>query len=161
MNPLFLIQSVDWELTPGMVLWGEIGNKKSPILGVPIMTQRKQIWLETMRLQNRSLASLSGLEIWRCHELGEGRRHGSDLMLLWLWHRPAAVALTGPLAWELPYATSVALKRKKKKKKYWYCFWRETVPVFRVLTICNRKLITHPNSYRTKGNVGHEMRMLR
>ena len=37
--------------------------------------------------------------------------------LLWLWHRPVAAALTGPLAWILPYAMSVALKSKKKKKK--------------------------------------------
>ena len=29
----------------------------------------------------------------------------------------AAAALTGPLAWELPKAMGVALKRKKKKKK--------------------------------------------
>ena len=29
-----------------------------------------------------------------------GCRCGSDLMLLWLWHRSAAVAPTGPLAWE-------------------------------------------------------------
>ena len=31
--------------------------------------------------------------------------------------RLAAVALTGPLAWELPYTTSVALKAKKEKRK--------------------------------------------
>ena len=37
-------------------------------------------------------------------------------MLLGLWPRPAAAALNQPLAWELPYALSVALKRKKKKK---------------------------------------------
>ena len=43
---------------------------------------------------------------------GVGRRHASDPVLLWLWCRPAAVALI-PLAWELPYATSVALKSKK------------------------------------------------
>ena len=36
-------------------------------------------------------------------------------MLLWLWCRPAAAALTEPLAWELPYATGGALKEKKKK----------------------------------------------
>ena len=35
---------------------------------------------------------------------GVGRRHGSDLVLLWLWCRQAAVALTGPLAWGPPYA---------------------------------------------------------
>ena len=39
-----------------------------------------------------------------------------DPVLLWLWCRPAAVALIGPLAWEPPYAVGVALKRKKKKK---------------------------------------------
>ena len=27
-----------------------------------------------------------------------------DPALLWLWHRLAAAAPTGPLAWELPYA---------------------------------------------------------
>ena len=42
---------------------------------------------------------------------------GSDLALLWLWCRLAAVALIRPLAWEPPYATGVALKRPKKKKK--------------------------------------------
>ena len=26
-----------------------------------------------------------------------------DCMLLWLWHRPAAVAPIQPLAWNLPY----------------------------------------------------------
>ena len=51
---------------------------------------------------------------------GVGRRHGSDLALLWLWYRPAATAPIGPLAWELPYATDVVLektRRQKKKKK--------------------------------------------
>ena len=45
---------------------------------------------------------------------GVGQRRGSDPTLLWLCHRPAAVAVIGPLAWEPPYATSVALKSKKK-----------------------------------------------
>ena len=38
------------------------------------------------------------------------------LLSLWLWCRPAAAALIQPLTWELPYATRVALKRKKVKK---------------------------------------------
>ena len=44
-----------------------------------------------------------------------------DLALLWLWHRPAAVAPIGPLAWEPPYAMGAALKRKKEtnKKNLW------------------------------------------
>ena len=40
-----------------------------------------------------------------------------DLALLWLTHRPAAVAPIQPLAWELSYAESEAPKRKKKQKK--------------------------------------------
>ena len=48
---------------------------------------------------------------------GVGCRCGSDLTLLWLWYRPAAVALIGPLAWEPAYASGAALKIKKKKKK--------------------------------------------
>ena len=50
---------------------------------------------------------------------GIGRRFGSDLTLLWLWLwcRLAAAAPIQPLAWEIPYATGAALKRKSKKKK--------------------------------------------
>ena len=33
------------------------------------------------------------------------------------WCRPAAIALAQSLAWELPYAVGVALKRQKKKRK--------------------------------------------
>ena len=43
---------------------------------------------------------------------GVGHRCGSDPVLLWLWCRPAAAAPIGPLAWELPHAAGVALKRK-------------------------------------------------
>ena len=48
---------------------------------------------------------------------GEGRRHGSDLVLLRLRCRPAAIALIRPPAWEPPYAAGAALKSKKKKKE--------------------------------------------
>ena len=41
-----------------------------------------------------------------------GHRRGSDPKLLWLWGRPAAVALIRPLAWEPPYAVGAALKRQ-------------------------------------------------
>ena len=44
-----------------------------------------------------------------------GCRLGSDLALLRLWCRPAAVAPIRPVAWEPPYASGVALKSKKKK----------------------------------------------
>ena len=48
---------------------------------------------------------------------GVGHRCGSDLVWLCLWCRPSAVALIRPLAWELPHATGVALKRQKREKK--------------------------------------------
>ena len=43
---------------------------------------------------------------------GVDPRCGLDPALLRLWYRPEAVAL----AWEAPYAASVALKKQKKKK---------------------------------------------
>ena len=43
-------------------------------------------------------------------------RRGSDPELLWLWHRLAVAALTGPLGWELPQTTGSALKNKNKNK---------------------------------------------
>ena len=48
---------------------------------------------------------------------GVGRRRGSDLALLWLWHRPAATAPIGLLACELPYVAGAALKSNKNNKK--------------------------------------------
>ena len=51
---------------------------------------------------------------------GVDRGHGSDPVLLWLWHKPTATAVIGPLAWEPPYAAGAAqemAKRPKKKKK--------------------------------------------
>ena len=70
-----------------------------------------------MRTQAQSLASRSGLRSGIavcscvCHRLI------SDLVLLWLWCRPASEALIQPLAWELPCAAGVVLKRKKKEKQ--------------------------------------------
>ena len=52
---------------------------------------------------------------------GIGHRCGSDLALVWLWHRLVATAPIRPLAWEPPYAMGVAIEKgkntKKKKKK--------------------------------------------
>ena len=48
---------------------------------------------------------------------GVGRRHSSDPALLWLWRRPMATALIGPLLWEPPYAAGAALEKEKRQKK--------------------------------------------
>ena len=51
---------------------------------------------------------------------GVGCKGGLDPTLLWLWYRPvSAIAPIRPLAWELPYAAGVTLKRQKGKKKKW------------------------------------------
>ena len=48
---------------------------------------------------------------------GVGHRCRSDLALLWLLGRPAAVTPIRPLPWEPPRAAGTALKRQKTKKK--------------------------------------------
>ena len=48
---------------------------------------------------------------------GVGRRRSLGPELLWLWRRPAAIALIGPPIWEPPYAAGATLKKTKKKKK--------------------------------------------
>ena len=63
----------------------------------------------------QSLASLSGLRIWCCHKvwLGLQRQLKSGVALAVV--QASATSPMGPLAWELPYATGVAVKRKKLK----------------------------------------------
>ena len=74
---------------------------------------------ETNLTRNREVAGLiPSLAQWVkdlavAVSCGVGRRHSSDLML-WLWCRPVAVALIGPLAWEPLYAAGVALKKVNK-----------------------------------------------
>ena len=45
-----------------------------------------------------------------------GYRWASDPMLLWLWCKLAAAALSQPLAWKLPYAMGAAGKKEKRKE---------------------------------------------
>ena len=78
------------------------------------MAQQKWIQPVSMRMLVRSLALLSELGIWRCHELWCRLHTWLVPTLLCLWCRLAATALIQPLAWELPYAMDVALKGKKK-----------------------------------------------
>ena len=65
--------------------------------------------LISMRMQVPSLASLSGLKIWCCHELCCGSQTQLGSGMLWLWHRPMAIALIWPLPWEPPYAAVAAV----------------------------------------------------
>ena len=61
---------------------------------------------------------IPGLTVWvrdlalPAVSCGVGCRLGSDPVLL--WHRPAAVALFRPSAWELPHALGAPLKKQTK-----------------------------------------------
>ena len=47
---------------------------------------------------------------------GVGHRLSSDLVLPWLWCRLTAATPIQSLAWELPYASGLALKKGPKEK---------------------------------------------
>ena len=64
-----------------------------------------------MRMTVRSFAPLSVLRIRIA--MSCGHTYSSDPALLWLWHRPEAVAPIRSLAWELPYASGAAIKKEK------------------------------------------------
>ena len=79
------------------------------------MAKRKRTQLGTMNcgfdLWPRSVGQGARIAV----SCGVGRRHGSGLVLLGLWCRPAAVAVIRPLAWELPHAMGAAPKGQKDK----------------------------------------------
>ena len=87
---------------------------KRIIIGISVMAQWKQIWLGSMRMQVQSLALLSGLRIWHCHELW-CRSH-----LAWIC---VAVSVAGSYSSNSASSlgTSIccgcSLKKQKKKKK--------------------------------------------
>ena len=72
---------------------------------------QKQIQLGILRIRVRSLALISGLRIRRCCELGcrsqTPLRSGIAVSVV----QAAAVAPIQPIAWELQYAASAALKK--------------------------------------------------
>ena len=71
--------------------------------------------------------SISGITTWvkdpaLLVSCGVDRRRGLDLALLWLWRRPVATAPIRPLAWEPPYVSGSALKKKERmweRKEHW------------------------------------------
>ena len=54
--------------------WGNLTRictqVKNDLSGVPVVAQQEQTWLVSLRMQVRSLASLSGSRIWRCCGIG-------------------------------------------------------------------------------------------
>ena len=76
-----------------------------------MVAQQKRTQIASMRMQVRSLALLSGLRTSTAVSCGVGQRLGSDLALLWLWHRPVVAAPIRPLTWDPPHATGAPLKK--------------------------------------------------
>ena len=90
------------------------GQWKTSYLGVPVVAQRSWTQRASIRTDAGSISGLAwGLRIWRCRELWCKSQ-------IWLSYNVAAAVAVGrqlgtwPLAWELPCAESVALKRKRK-----------------------------------------------
>ena len=89
------------------------------ILGFPVMAQ----WVENPASIHEDAGLIPGLTQWvedpaLLLSCGVGLKCSLGPVLLWLWHRPTAVALIRPLAWKLPYAAGTALKRNTHTHTY-------------------------------------------
>ena len=73
-------------------------------------------WVKNPTCMHGDVGLIPGFAYWVnvAASCGVGCRYDSDLIMLWLWHRPVAVALIQLLAQEVPYATGAALKRQRK-----------------------------------------------
>ena len=75
---------------------------------------------------------------------GVGCRHGLDPVLLWLWHRPVATVLIGPLAWESSYAPGATLKRTKQNSLFRFSFFLSHVQSTGCFSIANKQFEIPP-----------------
>ena len=83
--------------------------KSLPNLEIPLWLSRLEPDIVSMRIWAPSLASISGLRIWHFCKLRS-------------------------LAWELPYCTAMAVKRKKVPQTWWQC-WDQNSGLLAVFTL--------------------------
>ena len=77
---------------------------------------------------------------------GVGPRCGSDMALLWLWHRQASTAQIRPLAWEPTYAVGAALENAKRQKENAFYIGGQSDKSFRNhLDAVERTILHSPN----------------
>ena len=99
-------------------IFNKINNFLSETMeGVPLLAQRKRIWLGSMRTQVRSLALLSGLRIRHCHEFWcrAQIQLGSGVGVAVMRARGYSSDLTPSLGTSICHRCGT--KKKKKKKK--------------------------------------------
>ena len=87
-------------------------------LGVPIVAQQRQIQLVSMRMRVRSLASLSGLRVWRCCELWCRSQIELGSRVVVAMVQAGTCSYDSALSLGTSYAAGTALKSKKKKKMF-------------------------------------------
>ena len=102
------------------ILW-KVSNYKE-YSGVPIVAQIHGDVVSLSGVTNPTkihgdVVSLSGVRIWRCREWWRRSQTRLRSCVAVAVVQAGNCSSDGPLAWEWPYATGMALKRQKKKKK--------------------------------------------
>ena len=96
-------------------------QKKCPCMLKYTIKVKRVLWLNvkdltlSVRLWGQSLASLNRLRVWHCYELWHGSQMQLGPSVTMGVLKTVAIAPILPLAWELPYAAGVAIKRGEKK----------------------------------------------
>ena len=98
-----------------LTLTSSCSSTLSPSREFPLCLER--IWLISMRMQIRSLASLSGSGFRCCHELWCRLQTWLGFLILWLWCRPASCSSDSAPSLGTSICHGWGPEKKKRKKK--------------------------------------------